>query len=173
MRQLSSAIDSGTVWLEVVMALGSTPSGGFPNLRLSNLSDGNWTGGIGSNQGLYSNYYLLNSYLDGGPETTVGLSSSTFVTALLEIDYTANTSYLWINPNAFTFTGDTSTADGTATSFSPAFDRVSLFAAGGDQFDSIRIGTTYQDALGLPEPGTLALLGSGLLAALWRKRARE
>ena len=165
-RFLASDMNSGTVWVEFNLEI-ATIGGGFPNVRF--YENGTLEGGVGSNQGLTSNYYLLDAALDGSSlNTHVALSQSTFHTALLEINYGATQTYLWMDPNAGSFTGDTSTATVTG-SFAPQFNKVALFGHTGDRFGAVRIGTTYQDALNIPEPAACGLIGLGLLAAALRR----
>ena len=85
---------------------------------------------------------------------------------------------LWVNPS---LTADLSSAaprsgdswiDRTYVGFAIA-DRVNFYAhqSSAVTYDEIRIGSTFDDVVGVPEPATMTLLGLGA-AALLRKRNR-
>ena len=61
----------------------------------------------------------------------------------------------------------------TQTGLDVAFDRFTLARFGSDinaSWDEIRIGDTFADVAGIPEPSSSALLGLGGLALILRRR---
>ena len=111
-----------------------------------------------------------------GPVLTLG----TTYLIVEEIDLTAQTANLWVDPDASTFGGTAPTATATLSGITAtAVDNVGFkaqSAAGGPYLvDNLLIGTTWADVtpVAAPEPSTLALAGVGLLGLAARfRRAR-
>ena len=111
-----------------------------------------------------------------GPVLTLG----TTYLIVEEIDLTAKTANLWVDPDASTFGGTAPTATATLSGITAtAVDNVGFkaqSAAGGPYLvDNLLIGTTWADVtpVAAPEPSTLALAGVGLLGLAARfRRAR-
>ena len=187
-RALAAASNThgGVIWLSMEGVL-QTDGYGFPNLRL--LDNGALTGGIGGNgsfgTGFLTVWSLLNSNLwaSGAAMSGTALSSSVDL-ALMEINYQTDTTTLWMNPKVSTFDG--TQAPSATLNDAPVFNAVGLFLRGGDAVDALTIATTSWEALQqsgpvsapqalgisaaasapVPEPSSIAMLGSGLLGLL-------
>jgi hypothetical protein len=99
-----------------------------------------------------------------------------------ELDLTARTATLWINPTASSFGGTAPAADTTLTGIAAtttAVDNVGFkaqAAAGGPYLvDNLLIGTTWADVTpaGVPEPTTLAFAALGLLGGIMLRFRRR
>jgi len=100
-----------------------------------------------------------------GPVLTLG----TTYLVVEEIDLTAKTASLWVDPDSSTFGGTAPTATATLSGITAtAVDNVGFkaqSAAGGPySIDNVLIGTTWADVTpaAVPEPSTFALAGAGL-----------
>jgi hypothetical protein len=112
-----------------------------------------------------------------GPVLTLG----TTYLIVEEIDLTAKTASLWVDPSSSTFGGTAPTATATLSGITAtAVDNVGFKAqsAAGGPFlvDNLLIGTTWADVtpVAAPEPSTLALAGLSLAGlAVGYRRARK
>lgn len=162
-------VDSGVVYVQFLSQFGSSSGGGTPNIRL--LDSGTLTGGFGGNGGTYGNYFsILNTSLqpatDGSSSSTVSLASLDLVVA--RIDYGADTTSMWVNPNLSTFDYQDPTApNATYAGLAPAFNAISIDSRSPAEVDEITIMTEIA-----PEPtsATLLVIGVGILLCGWRVR---
>jgi hypothetical protein len=94
---------SGKVFVQMIVNFGSQSGGGTPNLRFYDESD--FTGGIGANGGTYgSKISILGTGLapkDDGTSSAGTLNGQGFL--ILGIDYSQNSTSLWLNPDMSTF----------------------------------------------------------------------
>jgi hypothetical protein len=113
--------------------------------------------------------------------TGTALTLGTTYLIVEEIDLTAHTASLWVNPDSSTFGGTAPTATASLSSITAtAVDNVGFktqTAAGGPfLIDNVLIGTTWADVtpVAAPEPSTLALAGMGLVGlAVGYRRSRK
>jgi hypothetical protein len=169
----NNATGAGTrpsVWAgELTMRLGGA-SGTFDlGIRASTTANGAgntyWSADLTAGQ----TYLVVVNFTEGATAGLGGLSS------------------LWINPSSATFgaaiapTADGSSvgtySTGSANDHTDALIIGAGIAAGADPndtyVDEIRVGTTWGDVTGVPEPSTLALAGFGLLGLMGWSRARR
>lgn len=168
--------DDGLVYIRYISAYNTQTGGGTPNLRLFN--NGSLTGGIGANGGAPAISGLisilgndLNALTDGSSTSDAALSSQSL--NLLQIDYSGNTTRLWINPNLSTFNySSPGTPDAIYAGLAPVFNRISFYTRGTVGIDEISI--LY---LSVPETAptlaTLAVLTSACGVACCRRRSRQ
>jgi len=98
-----------------------------------------------------------------------------------EIDLTAKTASLWVDPDSSTFGGTAPTATAslssiTATAIDDVGFKVQAAAGGPYLVDNLLIGTTWADvtpAAPTPEPSTMALTSLGLLGFASYRRLRK
>jgi hypothetical protein len=107
-----------------------------------------------------------------GPVLTLG----TTYLIVEEIDLTAHTASLWVDPDSSTFGGTAPTATASLSSLTAtAIDNVGFKAqtgTGAFLVDNLLIGTTWADVtpVAAPEPSTLALAGLSLVGLVTRFR---
>ena len=102
------------------------------------------------------------------------MTGSQFV--VVGIDLATDTYQLYINPTL----GETAPAMANATATYADTDTLntlryvvhSTLVAGDPSIDEIRVGTTFADVVGVPEPATIGLAATAGLLALRRRRAR-
>ncbi len=151
-------VNSGVVYVQFLTQLRSTSGGGTPNLRF--FANGALTGGIGANGGTYGGVIsILDTNL--APATNGASSSAATLTALnlliVRIDYEANTTTLWANPNPATFNYlNPGSYDAIYTGLAPAFDTMGFYTRNPGQIDEIAVYSV------IPEPATTASLVAGL-----------
>lgn len=162
-----SLVNSGIVYIQFLCQFGSTSGGGTPNLRL--FHSGTLTGGLGGNGGTYgSKISILNESLnaasDGSSSSSANLSNLNLVVA--RIDYSSETTHLWVNPNLGTFDYDSPTLpDAMYAGFAPAFDQVAFYTRSPGQIDEFQILSVT-----VPEPATMSLLAWGAGFVFTRRR---
>ncbi len=129
-----------------------------------------------------SSFYAINgegSFAGGFNPSSVPINTDGSTHLLvLELDYDASlsstTGFLYLDPPTNVETLDQSTSIAQIVGAgAPNFDRIRLEGASTSSFDEIRIGTTYQDIVTVPEPSSVALatIGiSGMLFVIRRKR---
>jgi len=107
------------------------------------------------------------------------LALNTTYLVVEEIDLTAKTASLWINPDSSTFGGTAPTATATlsgitATAVADVGFKAQTAAGGPFLIDNLLIGTTWADVTpAVPEPTTCALAGLGLLGLVFTRRMRK
>ncbi len=157
-RRSLPLVDSGVVYLQFLTQFGTTSGGGTPNLRL--FANGVMTGGIGANGGTYGGVIsILDTNL--APATSGASSSSASLSALnlliVRIDYAANATMLWTNPDLATFDYMNPGAhDAIYEGLAPAFDALDFYTRNPGQIDEIAVYSV------IPEPATTAVLVAGL-----------
>jgi hypothetical protein len=112
--------------------------------------------------------------------TGTALSLNTTYLIVEEIDLTAKTASLWVDPNSSTFGGTAPTATASLSSLTAtAIDDVGFkaqSAAGGPYLvDNLLIGTTWADVTpsAVPEPASFALAGLGMISLVFARRMRR
>jgi len=112
--------------------------------------------------------------------TGTALTLGTTYLIVEEIDLTAKTASLWINPSSSSFGGTAPTATANLSSLTAtAIDNVGFKTQTGTGtflVDNLLIGTTWADvtsAVPTPEPTTCALAGLGLLGLVLARRMRK
>jgi hypothetical protein len=112
--------------------------------------------------------------------TGAALTPGTTYLIVEEIDLTAKTASLWINPDSSTFGGTAPAATASLSGLTAtAIDNVGFKAqstAGGPYLvDNLLIGTTWADVTpaAVPEPTTCALAGLGMLSLVLARRMRK
>ncbi|MGA2789067.1 MAG: PEP-CTERM sorting domain-containing protein [Verrucomicrobiota bacterium] len=132
-------------------------------------------------------YYYTNGKIElrgAAQGATAGTGSALTVgtTYLIveELDLTAHTASLWIDPDSSSFGGTAPTATASLSGLTAtAVDNVGFKAqgtAGGPYLvDNLRIGTTWADVtpVATPEPATFALAGLGMLGLVLVRRMRK
>lgn len=127
--------DSGIVYFQFLSIFSASHGGGTPNIRFS--AGGSATGAVGNNDGR-PNMALLNSGLNEVAATTAPLTQLNLT--ILRIDHSTDSTSIWVNPNLSTFDYlNPPTANGTATSFSPAIECLELITRNSGDFDEIKI----------------------------------
>jgi hypothetical protein len=192
----SSVVGSGTIYysfiLDVTSIAGLSTSGvfwaGFNNsagsqtttpsvvaTRLYTKTSGSgFVLGVDKNSASTSDWYW--------DTTTRNVGDSLFIVGAYELNSGSTSddvSYLWINPTVGSATAPSATltaptgADitlGQVASF-VLFDRSAAQPSG--IIDELRIGTSWAEVTGVPEPTSAALAGLGLLALVLRYRSRR
>ncbi len=106
--------------------------------------------------------------------TGAALTLGTTYLIVEEIDLSAKTASLWINPNSSTFGGTAPAVTASLTGITAtAVDNVGFKAQTGTGtflVDNLLIGTTWADVTPAPEPSTLALAGLSMLGLALRFR---
>ncbi len=170
-RRSLPLVNSGVVYLQFLTQFGASSGGGTPNLRL--FANGVMTGGIGANGGTYGGVIsILDTALQ--PASGGASSSSATLSALnllvVRIDYTANATMLWTNPNLATFDYlNPGNHDAIYEGLAPAFDTLDFYTRNPGRIDEIAVYSA------IPEPATTASLvaGMALVAASVAKRRRR
>jgi hypothetical protein len=154
-------VDTGIVYIQFLSQFGSSSGGGTPNLRL--FESGTLTGGFGGNGGTYGAFIsILNASLNpaagGSSSSSARLSSLNLV--VVQIDYQADTTMMWVDPNLSTFDYENpGTPNATYSGLAPAFDSVSIDSRSPASFDELSI---LEEPI--PEPTATLLLSLGLAA---------
>ena len=95
---------TGKVFVQMIVNFGSQSGGGTPNLRFSDENNAG-SGGVGANGGTYSSKIsILDSTLNpksDGSSSAGTLNGQGFL--IVGIDYSANKTSLWLNPDMSTF----------------------------------------------------------------------
>ena len=158
-----TAADSGNNYFTALNPGTSTPNGGSDAIDAYYYSDGHIRV-RGASQ---------SAQAGTGPVLTLG---QTYL-IVEEIDLTAKTANLWIDPDSSTFGGTAPTATASLSSLTAtAIDDVGFKAqgsAGGPYLvDNLLIGTTWADVTPVPEPSSFAFAALGLLGFIARFRRR-
>ena len=134
-----SRVDSGIVYVQLLVNLSGGFNNGAPNLRFYDTNASANTGFIGSNNTGNNAAILSASSVDIG-NSGVDINTGTTHLLVVRIDYGAQQTDLWVNPDVTTFDyGNPPSADATATSFAPEFDRIYLFNRSSGSFDEFRV----------------------------------
>lgn len=111
--------------------------------------------------------------------TGTALTLGTTYLIVEEIDLTAQTANLWVDPSSSTFglTAPTATASLSGLT-ATAIDNVGFKAQAGTGtflIDNLLVGTTWADVtpIAVPEPATFTLAGLGMLGLIFARRARK
>ncbi len=167
-----SLVNSGVAYIQFIGQFGSSSGGGTPNLRL--YAGGSQTGAIGGNGGTYNQFVSildasLNPASNGSSSSSALLSDLNLV--VVRIDYTAQSTSLYVNPNLATFNYlNPGTPAATYAGLAPAFDQVALYSRSPASFDELSIMT-----VAVPEPtltGCVAGAVAGVFVLLRRRHLR-
>lgn len=93
---------------------------------------------------------------------TTELSLSTFYTVVVRADLDNDVSYLWVNPVDESSVNISTNIASTVTPITFAFRQVNASGPGNATVDNLLVATTFNEVV-IPEPGTMALMGLGLL----------
>lgn len=145
-RNLAASSNAqSVVWLSF-LANYTQQGGGFNNVRFTNQGVPGVTGGIGGNDN-YTNWSILSNSLISSTFSTTALNGTTRL-ALARIDYTNNTTALWMDPVIATFDGTQTPSH--SVNFAPIFNRIELFnRTTGVGTDEITLAQTFKAALHL------------------------
>lgn len=156
--------NSGIVYLQFLSDISLNNGGGAPEVRLND--NGVTTAAIGNNG--EANIDILDGSLDvhkGSSGTPIlGLHLN-----IVRIDYSAQTTKLWVDPTLATFDYmNPPAANATVTSFAPAFDQLTLITKGGayDEVTVMRI-----SPLPAAPTGFTASSGNKMLHLRWHAPA--
>ncbi len=141
-RQVET-ITSGVIYFQFLANFGAQYGSGTPNIRLKD-SAGNILGGIGSNGGTYgAKVSIMDNNLSpksDGTSSAGTLNSLNFI--IVKIDYSANKTSMWLNPNLSTFSYITPPAeDAVFTGLSPQIRTIEIISRTWARatFDEIKI----------------------------------
>ncbi len=105
----------------------------------------------------------------GAPAYSSDLAFGTTYTVVTSYDYSTMTGQLWIDPTLASHPS----LDATDPGFADAVTAYAFRQSSGntiENIDNLKVGTTFYDVTGIPEPSSLCLLGLGGLALMGRKR---
>lgn len=129
-------VNSGVIYFQFLSWFTASHGGGTPNIRL--YYNGTQTGAIGNNDNR-PNMALL----DPATLNQVAVSSTPLAQlnlTVVRIDYTANSTQMWMNPNLATFDYLNPPApSASATSYAPAIDRILPITRNNGKFDEIKV----------------------------------
>ena len=134
-------VNSGVVYIQFLAQFGSSGGGGTPNLRL--FSGGTLTGGIGASGGPPASVVSilgtdLNPLSNGNSSTSASLSALNLI--VMRIDYGANESRMWINPNLTSFDYSNPGAPNAVYSgLAPAFDSMAFYTRSPGTVDELTV----------------------------------
>jgi hypothetical protein len=177
MRSLSSSVGTGSIYIGV-LGHGVTPasSTGWGGVSLYyGSAEGE---GFGTKTVSGSNHWDLQKVMGGSYASSVTQDATTTF-MVMKVIFGGGSGgndliHVWMNPNPSVTPLDTSTdIDGQT-----AHHVITKLGLGGSSdakltLDELRIGTTYADVIGTPEPSVVTLLTTGLIGLLayaWRKR---
>lgn len=102
------------------------------------------------------------------------LSYGTTYRLVASFDLDTGAASLWVNPTSVGSTSITSTGDVAAAGLDGfAFRQSSATPDMNLTIDNLSVGTEFGDVAAVPEPGTVALVGLGLVGALYGMRRRR
>ena len=164
-------VNSGVVYIQFLAQFGATGGGGTPNLRL--YSGSTLTGGVGSSGAAPANVISilgtdLNPLSNGTSSTSASLSSLNLI--VTRIDYAANDTRMWINPNLASFDySNPGTPNAIYSGLAPAFDTIAFYTRSPGTVDELAVYSA------VPEPSSYAAfagLGALVFVAYRRRQPR-
>lgn len=135
--------NSGVVFLQFLSQFGTQSGGGTPSIRLS--SSGGASAWLGNNGGCGAAVYAIldaaTSFVPPvGSSACSSVSLSTLSVVVLRIDYTANTTRMWVLSNLTGFDYLNPPAPSAErTGLAPAFDRIAIYSRTPGSIDELRV----------------------------------
>jgi len=177
-REIDSVLGEGTCYFSVLLGIGN--SSGDERTRFRITQDGSQNGILEVGFGYSGSDAASLVYRTGGdtPVTGAGtgISGSNLIVGKFDLSATDVMSDItvWLNPGDLTSEGLNSATISINPSIGGGVGGVRLTRTGGTEsgvFDEIRFGTTWE-AVAIPEPSTLMLLGLACVATLLFRRRR-
>ena len=131
--------NSGVVFIRFLSQFDTQSGGGTPTIRL--VASGSLSGGVGNNGGCGSAVYaILDTSLQPITASCSSVSLATLSAVILRIDYTANTTRLWVLPSmaGFDYTNPPAPSAEYA-GLAPAFDRISIYSRATASIDELQV----------------------------------
>jgi len=138
-RRTLDRVHDGVVYIQALTHYTAQTGGGTPNLRFSDDSTGSFvqTFGVGGN-GAADMAVLDPIHLQ--PLASSGVSMNQLLLTIVRIDYAANETSMWVNPDLSTFDyASPPVADGVAAGFAPTFSAIDPFTRIGSRVDELRV----------------------------------
>jgi hypothetical protein len=151
-------MSNGVVYIQFLSQFGSSSGGGTPNIRL--YDSGSLTGGLGGNGGTYGTVMsILNNSLnpaaDGSSSSSASLSALNLVIA--RIDYSSDTTMMWVDPDLSTFNYQSpTTPNAMYTNLAPVFNTIGIYSRSPGNVDEI---TVMAESVPEPAPALLLMVG--------------
>lgn len=180
LESLTSSVASGTVYTSLLYQGGGNSGGVTVGAILSGSTSSLFIGFGAGFTGTETGFGLAsidtgNTFAFAtGYENAANINNTAIHFLVLELNLDTNTTSLWIDPTVSDVAAGT---PGTADLVTSSFDIGSLTGIGyntdgvNPTIDELRIGTSFVDVSGIPEPSSTALAGLGALALLRRRRS--
>lgn len=132
--------NSGVVFIRFLSRFGTQSGGGTPSIRL--LSSGVLTGGVGNNGGCSGSkvYAILGATLGPVAASCSSVLLSTLSAVVLRIDYTSNTTRMWVLSDLTGFDYlHPPPPSAEYVGLAPAFDRMAIYTRSPASVDELRV----------------------------------
>lgn len=157
--------NSGVVYLQFLSQFGAQSGGGTPSIRLVSSATG-LTGGVGNNGGCGAPVYaILSATLSPIPASCSAVTLGTLSGVVLQIDYVANITRMWVLPSLSGFDYLNPPAPSAEyVGLAPAFDRIAIYSRSPARIDELRVFRVAESAPPSAQP--IPTLSVGALTAL-------